>query len=58
MSGFKIRQITIHDQDTNVKKKKDRDPYPFDLSKVVLGVKFDEKILHLSEVILDKVRNI
>ena len=52
---IKVRQIG-HIQDINtIKKKKDRDPYPFDLSKVVLGAKFDDKNLYLSEVILDKV---
>ena len=55
---IKIRQIIMQEQETNLKKKKYRDPYPFDLSKVVLGAKFDDKVLHLSEVILDKVRNI
>jgi len=30
--------------------------YPFDLSKVVLGAKFDDKTLYLSDVILDKAK--
>ena len=60
---IKVRKIILNNQQdiTNNSKrsKKDRDSYPFDLNKVVLGAKFDDndKNLHLSAVILDKVKS-
>ena len=57
---IKVRQIILNNQqdilNNSKRSKKDRDSYPFDLNKVVLGAKFDDKNLHLSAVILDKVK--
>ena len=58
---IKVRKIILNNQQDIVnnskRSKKDRDLYPFDLNKVVLGTKFDDKNLHLSAVILDKVKS-